>query len=114
MMLPGNDYLAQARALLAQIGPPASERLLAAWPLFWKAMFHEPEWPTPLRQRAAKLVERMLQDGEAAASVRAMSSAQAQAVITELRQFIDDFTRHASVEIQIEPLQRERDTVQGN
>lgn len=113
-MLPGYDYLAQARALLARVGPPAGERLLAAWPLFWKAMFHENEWPTPLRQRAAKLVERMLQDGEAAASVRVMSSAQAQAVVTDLRRFIDDFTRHATLEIQIEPLERQRDTVQGN
>ena len=117
-MLPGSDYLAQAREFLLHTGTPTSERLIAAWPLFWKAMFHEPDWPTPLRNRAGQLVSRLLAQGEAAASVRAMADAERQKLLEELSSFIGDFMRHGAamdqMEIQIQPLERKPDTVQGN
>ena len=114
----GYEDLARARQVLVRAGLPAAERLVFAWPFVWKAMFYEPQWPATLRQRAGELVERMLMEGEASASVAAMEEAEAQALVSDLGRFIDDFGRHGAAEhraeIRTEPVDRQRDTIEGH
>jgi hypothetical protein len=117
-MLAGHEDLARAREALVHSGAPAADRLLAAWPMFWKAMFYEPHWPAVLRQRASELVERMLQEGQASTTVAALSDAEAQELVNDVRRFIDDFSRHATAQkqarVQIEPMDAQRDSVPGS
>jgi hypothetical protein len=113
-MLTGFDELARARGMLVRLGIPTADRLIAAWPEFWKAMFHEPNWPTVLSQQANGLVERMLAEGSVEATVAAMSDSERQVMINDLHRFIDDFAQHLAAQkadVRVEPFDRKRDEV---
>lgn len=84
--------LRRLRAALDSHAPPRA-RLYQGADAFWAAMFHEPDWPTPLREHGERVVGRLFAHGVMRVTIDRLSDAQVEEILRDLDLFHDAATQ---------------------